>query len=59
MEKKRLKREQKPSPLVLRRETLRRLADFELQGVAGGARVRITVGFDDDTAPVYSYEEAP
>jgi hypothetical protein len=47
------------SPLALRKETLRRLDDLELQGVAGAARVRIPVGFAEDTIPIYSYEDLP
>jgi len=59
MEKKQPKTRQKASPLALRRETLRSLGDSELQGVAGGARIYKPVGFDDDTTPIYSYEEVP
>jgi len=56
MEKKQLN--QKPSPLTLRKETLRRLADSVLL-VAAGARGRIPVGFADDTTPIYSDVEGP
>ncbi|HKH47374.1 MAG TPA: hypothetical protein VKM72_22180 [Thermoanaerobaculia bacterium] len=59
MKKEQLQPNQKASPLALRKETLRRLADADLQGVAGAARVRITVGFDDDTTPIYSEMEMP
>jgi hypothetical protein len=43
----------KTTPLSLRRETLRRLDDGQLQGVAGGGRLRVPVGFADNTEPVY------
>lgn len=50
MEKKQAK---KTSTLSLRTETLRRLDDARLPGVAGGGRIRIPVGFEDDTTPIY------
>ena len=52
LEKKQPKTKQK-LPLTLRTETLRRLEGSQLQGVAGGARIRIPVGFADDTTPIY------
>ena len=59
MEKKQPKAKQKASPLALHKETLRSLGDSELQGVAAGARGYKPVGFDDDTTPIYSYEDVP
>jgi len=59
MEKKQAKTKQNTSPLALHRETLRRLENSELQGVAGGARIYKPVGFDDDTTPIYGYEDMP
>ncbi|HKH47376.1 MAG TPA: hypothetical protein VKM72_22190 [Thermoanaerobaculia bacterium] len=59
MKKKQLKAKQKASQLALRRETLRSLGDSELRGVDGAARGWKPVGFDDDTTPIYSYEEVP
>jgi hypothetical protein len=53
MEKKQLKTIQMASVLALRKETLRRLADRELRGVAGGGRLRVPGGFYDDTTPIY------
>ena len=47
------------SPFSLRKETLRRLVDSELQRVAGGARAYKPVGFADDTTPIYSEVEEP
>jgi len=57
MEKKQLKAKQ--SALALRRETLRLLSSSELKGVAGRARVRVPVGYADDTTPIYDEMEAP
>jgi len=54
-----MKAKQKTGVLALRRETLRLLGDSELRRVDGAARMWRPVGFDDDTAPIYSYEEAP
>jgi|tagenome__1003787_1003787.scaffolds.fasta_scaffold16134529_2 hypothetical protein len=53
MQKKRsAKRE---SLLALHKETLRLLGISDLQGVAGGAgRIRIPIGFEDDTTPIYA-----
>ena len=59
MEKKQTKTKQKASPLALHRETLRRLESSELQGVVGGARIRVPVGVADDTTPIYSEVEEP
>jgi hypothetical protein len=59
MEKKRLTPNQKTSLLALRRETLRRLGNSELQEVAGAARVHIPLGYAEDTTPIYSYEDVP
>jgi len=53
MEKKQSTAQQKAT-LRLRTETLRRLADSELLGVAGGATLRIPIGFEDDTTPIYA-----
>jgi len=53
------KKQQKASPLALHKETLRRLEDSELRGAVGEARGWKPVGFDDDTTPIYSYEEVP
>ncbi|HKH47375.1 MAG TPA: hypothetical protein VKM72_22185 [Thermoanaerobaculia bacterium] len=50
---------QKTDPLALRKETLRSLGDSELRGVDGAARMWKPVGFDDDTTPIYAYEEVP
>ena len=50
MEKKQAK---KASTLTLRTETLRRLDDAHLPRVAGGARLRVPVGYGDDTTPIY------
>ena len=58
MEKKQPKTKQ-ASPLVLRKETLRRLEDSELREAAGGARAWKPLGFGDDTAPIYSEVEEP
>jgi hypothetical protein len=41
--------------LVLRRETLRRLDASDLERVAGGGRIRIPIGWADDTTPIYSW----
>ena len=57
MKKKRLKREQKTSPLALHKETLRQLKKSELQQAPGGTRIRIPIGFADDTSPIFGYEE--
>jgi hypothetical protein len=43
----------KAASLKVRTETLRRLDDSELLGVAGGMRIRIPVGFEPDTMPIY------
>jgi hypothetical protein len=59
MEKRQLKTKRKTSALALRTETLRRLEDSALQGVAGAARVHIPLGFADDTTPIYSYADLP
>jgi hypothetical protein len=59
MEKKRSITRKQSSPLALHKETLRRLADSELRGAAGGARIRVPVGFDDDTEPIFVYEDEP
>ena len=59
MEKKQAKAQQKASALALRKETLRSLGDSELRGAVGAARMWKPAGFDDDTTPIYSYEEVP
>ena len=49
-----MKKKQQQSPtLRLRRETLYRLDDRHLQDVDGGGRLRVPVGFADDTTPIY------
>lgn len=59
MEKKGPRTKQKTSPLALRKETLRQLEDSELRGAAGAARMWKPTGFDDDTTPIYGYEDVP
>jgi hypothetical protein len=59
MEKRQPKAKQKTSSLALRKETLRRLKDSELRRVAGGSRIRIPIGYAEDTTPLYSYEDQP
>ena len=54
-----MKAKQKTGVLALRRETLRLLGDSELRRVDGAARLWRPVGFDDDTAPIYSEMEMP
>jgi hypothetical protein len=58
MKRKELKAKQ-TSPLALRKETLRRLDDSQLQGVAGAGRIRVPVGFAEDTTPIYDYVDEP
>jgi hypothetical protein len=41
--------------LILRKETLRHLDGSELKEAAGGGRLRVPVGFADDTSPVYAW----
>jgi hypothetical protein len=53
MEKKPSKARQKTTLLRLQTETLRRLDDARLQGVAGGGRLRVPVGYADNTTPIY------
>lgn len=53
MKKKELKTK-KTCLLELRKETLR-----QLQRVAGATRIRIPIGFAEDTAPIYDYVDAP
>ena len=52
MEKKSSKA-QKTASLGLKRETLRRLDDLQMKGVAGGARFWRPAGVADDTTPIY------
>jgi hypothetical protein len=54
MEKKQRTGKKKASSLGLQTETLRRLDDARLQRAAGGGRIRIPVGFADDTTPIYN-----
>ncbi|MFL6234432.1 MAG: hypothetical protein ACJ76N_14970 [Thermoanaerobaculia bacterium] len=44
---------------ALCKETLRQLDNSELQGVAGAGRIRVPVGFNEDTTPVYDYVDEP
>jgi hypothetical protein len=53
MERKKSEMKQKAASLKLRTETLRRLDDPQLRGVAGGGRLRVPVGFADNTTPIY------
>jgi hypothetical protein len=48
-----MKKSKKASSLTLHKETLRMLGTSELQGVAGMGRIRIPVGYRDDTSPIY------
>lgn len=52
MKKNRLTIQQK-NALTLNRETLRQLETPKLQAVAGGGRLRVPVGYADDTTPIY------
>ncbi|MFL6260014.1 MAG: hypothetical protein ACJ76Y_09905 [Thermoanaerobaculia bacterium] len=58
MEKNQLKTK-KSSRFAFHKETLRRLEDSELQGVAGAARTYKPVGFAEDTTPIYDYVDEP
>ncbi len=49
------KKQKKTGSLALHRETLRHLGISELKGAAGGGRLRVPVGREDDTTPIYSY----
>ena len=53
MEKKLSKASQKKTSLRLQTETLHPLDDRRLQGAAGGGRIRIPVGYADNTTPIY------
>jgi hypothetical protein len=53
MKKNRLTIQQKTNALALHRETLRQLESAKLQAVAGGGRLRVPVGYADDTTPIY------
>jgi hypothetical protein len=53
MEKKHSKAKQKAAMLRLQTETLHQLDDLRLKTVAGGGRIRVPVGFADDTTPLY------
>jgi hypothetical protein len=57
MEKRQLKTKPSTRSRTLCTETLRRLESSEFQGVAGGGRIRIPVGFAEDTTPIYSHED--
>lgn len=59
MERKRSTMRKQGSSLALHRETLRRLADSALRGAAGGARMWKPLGFDEDTTPIFIYEDEP
>ena len=52
MEKKNSKAQHKTVSLGLKTETLRRLDDSQMKGVAGGARLWRPTGVADDTTPV-------
>ena len=47
------------SLLALRKETLRQLEAPQLQGVAGGGRLRVPGGRYDDTTPIWIEIEDP
>jgi hypothetical protein len=53
MQKKPSKANPKSTSLRLQTETLRRLDDARLQGAAGGGRLRVPVGYADNTTPIY------
>ena len=53
MEKKNPQEKLKTVSLGLHKETLRRLDDSQIKGVAGGGRIRVPVGHADDTTPIY------
>lgn len=53
MEKKLSTAKPKATSLGLQTETLHRLEASHLQRVAGGSRVRIPLGYADDTTPIY------
>lgn len=59
MERQQATAKQKTRSLALHKSTLQRLEDSELQRVDGRTRIRIPVGFDDDTAPIFGYEDEP
>jgi hypothetical protein len=50
------KKQKKTDTLALHRETLRQLGISELKrALAAGGRLRVTVGYQADTTPIYSY----
>ena len=49
----------KTNSLALRKETLRRLGDLDLQGVAGAGRYWKPLGVSEDTTSIYSYVDEP
>jgi hypothetical protein len=57
MERKRSTMRKQGSSLALQRETLRQLADSELQGAAGGARLWKPFGLDENTEPIFGNED--
>ncbi len=53
MNKKQQMTAKKESTPALPKETLRRLDPSELRGVAGGGRLRVPIGYEDDGTPIY------
>lgn len=49
---KKLTLNEEKTPFTLRKETLRRLDPAELKEAVGGGRLRVPVGFNDDTTPI-------
>lgn len=45
----------KQKVLVLNRETVRRLSDAQVQNANGAGRIRIPLGYDDNTEPRYQW----
>ena len=46
---------QKTTSLALRKETLRRLDNSQLQEAVGGVRMWRPLGYADDTTPIYGW----
>jgi hypothetical protein len=51
------KQQKEKVPLSLRKETLRQLDETRLEAVWGGGRLRVPVGYADNTDPIY--DDAP